>query len=54
VKERAGQALTEADARAQYRRVEVWFVPAGAAMPAALRGAVDAPAAELKKLGCPK
>jgi hypothetical protein len=42
------------DTRAQFRRVEIWFVPGGAAMPAGISGLQDVPAADVKKLGCPK
>ncbi len=54
VKERRGQAVDEKDSRAQYRRVEVWFIPAGAEIPAALSNAKAVPEAAVKKLGCPK
>jgi len=54
VKEKAGQAVKASDKRAQYRRVEVWFVPGGAEMPAGLTGLKDAPAGEIKAKGCPK
>jgi hypothetical protein len=32
----------------------VWLVPKGSAMPASGKGATDAPAKELKAIGCPK
>ena len=54
VKEKSGQAIKASDTRAQFRRVEVWFVPSGAEMPAGLTGLKDAPAAEIKAKGCPK
>ena len=54
VKERSGQAVTTSDQRAQFRRVEVWIVPGGAAMPEGLTGLKDVPEADVKKLGCPK
>ena len=54
VKEKAGQAVKASDSRAQFRRVEVWFVPGGAEMPAGLTGLKDAPAAAIKAKGCPK
>ena len=54
VKEKAGQAVKADDTRAQFRRVEVWFVPGGAQMPAGLTGLKDAPAAAIKAKGCPK
>jgi hypothetical protein len=54
VRERAGQAVRESDTRAQYRRVEIWFVPSGADMPAGVTGARPAPEREVKALGCPR
>ncbi len=54
VKERSGQAVKASDQRAPYRRVEVWFVPGGAAMPAGVTGLQEVPAADIQKLGCPK
>ncbi len=53
VKEKTGQAITATDKRAPYRRVEVWFVPGSADKPA-VNGLGPAPAAAIKKLGCPK
>lgn len=54
VKERSGQAVSASDQRARYRRVEVWFVPGGAGMPAGVTGLQDVPASEVQKLGCPR
>jgi outer membrane protein OmpA-like peptidoglycan-associated protein len=54
VKERSGQAVKASDQRAQYRRVEVWFVPGGAAMPPGITSLQDVPESEVRKLGCPK
>jgi hypothetical protein len=54
VKERRGQAVKAADQRAQFRRVEVWIVPGGAAMPSVATGLKELPASEVKSLGCPK
>ena len=54
VTERSGADVKSTDDRAQFRRVEVYFVPSGAAMPAGITGLVDAPAASIKKVGCPK
>ena len=51
VKERSGQSAT--DARAQYRRVEVWFVPSGADRPS-VTGLGPAPEKEIKAKGCPR
>jgi outer membrane protein OmpA-like peptidoglycan-associated protein len=54
VKEKSGQAVKESDTNAEYRRVEVWFVPSGAADPAGVTGLTPVPAADVQKLGCPK
>ena len=51
VKERAGQGTT--DQRAQFRRVEVWFVPGGADKPA-ISGLQPAPEKDVKAKGCPR
>ena len=53
VKERGGQTISASDTRAQFRRVEIWFVPGGAAMPAGVT-ANDAPEPAIKALGCPR
>ena len=54
VKERGGQGVKESDKRAEYRRVEIWFVPGGADMPANLSGLQDAPGSSIQAKGCPK
>jgi len=54
VKEKAGQAVKESDKNAEYRRVEVWIVPSGAANPAGVTGLTPVPADRVTKLGCPK
>jgi outer membrane protein OmpA-like peptidoglycan-associated protein len=54
VRERRGQAVGTRDPRAMFRRVEVWFVPEGAALPPALQKATPVPADEVKALGCPR
>ncbi len=43
----------KADAKIEYRRVEVWFVPGGAKMPSTV-ALEDLPADAVKALGCPK
>jgi len=53
VKERGGQSISGSDTRAQFRRVEIWFVPGGAEMPAGV-SATDAPEPQIKALGCPR
>jgi len=54
VKEKAGQAVKESDKNAEYRRVEIWIVPSGAADPAGVTGLTPVPADRISKLGCPK
>jgi len=54
VKEKAGQAVKESDKNAQYRRVEVWIVPGGAADPAGVTGLTPVPSDRMEKIGCPK
>jgi outer membrane protein OmpA-like peptidoglycan-associated protein len=54
VGERPGQAVADNDDAAKYRRVEVWFVPAGGAVPASGDGAKDAAARGVSSLGCPR
>ena len=52
--ELSGQAVRESDEQAKFRRVEVWFVPAGGAPPASGAGARDAASLSVRSLGCPK
>ena len=47
------RAGAKPDTRAQYRRVEVWIVPNGAAMPPGVT-VLAAPESEIKALKCPK
>jgi len=54
VQERGGSRVTSADTRAQYRRVEVWFVPTNGIMPPSAGNAKDATSLGVSKLGCPK
>jgi outer membrane protein OmpA-like peptidoglycan-associated protein len=54
VKEKSGQAVTAKDKNAPFRRVEIWFVPGGADMPAGIPAIHSLPASEVKALGCPK
>jgi outer membrane protein OmpA-like peptidoglycan-associated protein len=51
VKERTGQTAT--DDKAQFRRVEVWFIPGGSDMPP-VSGLGAAPEKEIKAKGCPR
>jgi outer membrane protein OmpA-like peptidoglycan-associated protein len=51
VKERTGQTAT--DQRAQFRRVEVWFIPSGADRPS-VSGLGAAPVKEIQAKGCPR
>jgi hypothetical protein len=50
--EKPGQTVKESEA-AKARRVEVWFVPTGAQVPASVRDAKDAVSLSVSKLGCP-
>lgn len=52
--ERPGSAVKESDASARERRVEIWFVPAGAALPASLKDYKEAASLPLSGLGCPR
>ncbi len=52
--ERRGAAVRPNDQRAQFRRVEVWIVPGGAAMPAGTSDYTPAPQRETKAKGCPR
>jgi outer membrane protein OmpA-like peptidoglycan-associated protein len=52
-KERKGAAI-EDSSEAKNRRVEIWLVPKGMALPAAARDGKELPDADLKKIGCPK
>jgi outer membrane protein OmpA-like peptidoglycan-associated protein len=54
VKERRNQSIKENDDKAKFRRVEVWFVPSGADMPADLPALQEPPAKAVKALGCPR
>jgi hypothetical protein len=54
VKERSGQAVSASDPRAQYRRVEIWFVPTNGVMPPSAANAKDAASMGVAPLGCPK
>jgi outer membrane protein OmpA-like peptidoglycan-associated protein len=53
-RERGGQGVSAKDKNAQARRVEVWFVPSGAQIPASGAGAQDASGLKLGPLGCPR
>jgi uncharacterized repeat protein (TIGR01451 family) len=52
--ERAGSAVSASDARAQFRRVEIWFVPGGAALPEGMTGLKQAPDRDVQAKGCPR
>ena len=52
--ERSGQTVSGDDANAKLRRVEVYLIPKGAAVPEAAAHAEAVPAAALKVLGCPR
>ncbi len=50
----AGQIVNESDDTAKYRRVEVWFIPTGGALPPSLKDHQDAAALSVTALGCPR
>lgn len=52
-KERRGAAIEDTNT-AKNRRVEIWLVPKGLALPAAAHDAKELPDADMKKIGCPK
>lgn len=54
VKEKGGQGVRESDKRAQFRRVEIWFIPSGVDIPANLTGLKPAPETQIKAKGCPR
>jgi outer membrane protein OmpA-like peptidoglycan-associated protein len=54
VKEKSGQIVKASDKNAPFRRVEIWFVPGGADMPAGIPATQSLPASDVTKLGCPK
>jgi len=52
-KERKGAAIADTN-EAKNRRVEIWLVPKGMALPAAARDAKDLPDTDMQRIGCPK
>ncbi len=52
--ERAGQSISEKDANSKNRRVEIYVVPRGAALPEAATSMEVVPASIVSPLGCPK
>jgi hypothetical protein len=54
VKERPGQKVAESHKRAQFRRVEIWLVPAGADMPAGMTTMKTFPEKDLEAKGYPR
>lgn len=53
VAERPGQAVPQSE-DAKYRRVEVWFVPSGGALPASAKNTQDAASLKVSTLACPR
>jgi hypothetical protein len=49
-----GSLVKESESDAKYRRVEVWFVPAGGEPPASTKNYQDAASLSVAGLGCPK
>ena len=54
MKERRNQYVKDNDDTAKFRRVEIWFVPSGADMPADLPALQAPPEKAIKALGCPR
>jgi hypothetical protein len=54
VTERASDRINARDKRAEYRRVEVWWIPTCTEVPASAAGAKDAGSAGVAAIGCPK
>ena len=52
--ERGGSMVNASDKTAQYRRVEVYFVPTNAQLPASVTNYKDATTYNVGKMGCPK
>ena len=52
--ERPGSLVKESETDARDRRVEVWFIPSGAALPASLKDYKEATALPVATLGCPR
>jgi hypothetical protein len=53
VAERPGQAVPQSE-DAKYRRLEVWFVPSGGALPASAKNTQDAASLKVSTLACPR
>jgi hypothetical protein len=49
-----GSLVKESESDARFRRVEVWFIPSGAALPASLQDHKDAVSLSVSALGCPR
>lgn len=49
-----GSVVKETESDAKFRRVEVWFVPSGGAMPAGSGNYQDAASLAVSRLGCPR
>jgi hypothetical protein len=52
--ERSGQVVKDSDEQAKFRRVEVWFVPAGGRPPASATDYRNASTLPVSSLGCPR
>ncbi|MCI0624061.1 MAG: outer membrane beta-barrel protein [Acidobacteria bacterium] len=53
-KEKRVDTVSSADEKAKLRRVEIWLVPRGAALPQGISAAQEIPQDEIIKKGCPK
>ncbi len=53
-KERGGARISSKDTSAQYRRVEIWWVPTNAQLPSSVTTSKDATTYGVQRLGCPR
>ena len=49
-----GSLVKESESDAKFRRVEVWFVPAGGVLPPSVKDSKDAASLAVSSLGCPR
>jgi hypothetical protein len=52
--EKRGSMVSSADDNAKLRRVEIWLLPRGAALPAGITAVEDIPQDAVSQKGCPK
>ena len=52
--EKKGSAVSSSDENAKLRRVQIWLVPRGAALPSGITAVEEVPQDEIVTKGCPK